>query len=456
MSRSMTSLRTTAMTCMVVLLTILPTATSRAADGDLLITNVTLIDGTGADPLPGASVLVRGERIALVSPGETPTPSGATVIDGDGKYLLPGLIDTHIHLRGGTVLGRSMNNRDAAIKALHTFLYSGVTTVMDHGNDPAFIFPIRADEQAGKIIGPRVLAVGWALHFPRNRGDNEGPAIIKSSDDIANKLDAAFAYEPDLIKLVIDPTGMMAENLIPVFPQLMTDVVHYANRKGFRVTAHIGGREEFQMVVDAGVNAFAHAPIRNVLDGAALNSVAARQMPISTTAVVFSNIARVADDISWFDTPLFRATFDEATMKFNTVEERERYRRSGMPDQFRPLIPNMLENLRKLHEAGAMLALGSDRTYGPMTLQELELYVAAGIPLLDIITIATRNAAVYIGKGDDLGTVTRGKLADLILLGKDPLDDVGNFASVDTVIKGGEIVDLTALDLPVNRPARAN
>ena len=127
-----------------------------------------------------------------------------------------------------------------------------------------------------------------------------------------------------------------------------------------------------------------------------------------------------------------------------------------MPEQFAKQIPNMLQNLRLLHESGAVLALGSDRTYGPMTLQELELYDQAGIPLLDIVTIATRNAAIYIGKGDDLGTVTRGKLADLILLRENPLEDVANFATVDTVIKNGKIVDLTALDLPVNQAARAN
>ncbi len=423
---------------------------SPVAADSLLIENVTLIDGTGAGPLPGASVLIENDRIALVSPGEISRPTDATVIDGEGKYLLPGLIDTHIHLAGGTILGRVMNNRDAAIKALHTFLYSGVTTVMDHGNDPDFIFPLRADEQAGRIISPRILGVGWALHFPRNRGSNEGPKIIGSSAEVAPKLDAALAYGPDLIKLVIDPDSLRSEALIPIFPQLLTEVMHYANQRGYGVTTHIHGREEFQTVIDAGTNNLAHAPLRNLLDEEALKSVTVRRVPISTTAVVFSNISRIADDASWFNTPLFKATLDDATFKFQTVDERERYRKSGMPEQFKPLIPNILENLRRLHEAGALLALGSDRTYGPMTLQELELYVAAGLPLLDIITIATRNAAIYIGKGDDLGTVTRGKLADLILLRENPLDDVANFATVETVIKGGQRIDLSALDLPVN------
>ncbi len=422
-----------------------------AAAASLVIENVTLIDGTGVGPLPGASVLIENDRIALVSSGKISKPAGATVIDGEGKYLLPGLIDTHIHLAGGTVLGRVMNDREAATKALHTYLYSGVTTVMDHGNNPDFIFPIRAEEQAGRIVSPRLFAVGWAVHFPRRRGGNDGPTVIGSSDEVASKLDAIFAYNPDLIKLVVDAEDMMSEEVIPVLPQLLTDVVHYANRRGYSVTAHIGGREEFQAVVDAGINNLAHSPIRNILDEDALKSVAVRRMPISTTAVVFSNIARIGDDVSWFNTPIFKATLDDATFENQTVNERKRYRSSGMSERFKPLIPNILENLRRLHEAGALLALGSDRTYGPMTLQELELYVAAGIPLLDCITIATRNAAIYIGKGDELGTVTRGKLADLILLRENPLERVENFASVDVVIKGGQVIDLDALDLPVNR-----
>lgn len=185
-----------------------------------------------------------------------------------------------------------------------------------------------------------------------------------------------------------------------------------------------------------------------------MKSVAARRVPISTTAVVFSNIARVADDTSWLDTPLFHATLDEKTLELQKVEERQRYRTSGMSERFKPLVDNMLWNLGALHEAGAILALGSDRTYGPMSLQEIELYAKAGIPLLDCITIATRNAALYLGREHDLGTIARGKLADLVLLDADPTANVANFATVNTVIKGGQIIDLKALDLPVNRKGR--
>lgn len=435
---------------------LLPPTVLFAAEETLLITDVTLIDGTGAGPLSGASVLVVGERIALVSPGKIRKPAGATVIDGKGQYLLPGLIDTHIHLRGGTVGGQVVNDRDLAIRTLHTYLYSGVTTVMDHGNNPDFIFPLRAGERAGRFQSPRIFAVGQPVYVPRLGSSKDGPAVIKSSDDVASKLDAMLAYKPDLIKLIIDARDPMSEQSNTGFPQLLTNVVHYANQQGFGVTAHIGGPEEFQQAVDAGVNGLAHAPINKVLGEAALNSVSVRRVSISTTATVFSNIARVADDISWFDTPLFKATLDDDTLEFQTVNERERYRSSGLSELFKPMIPHILENLRRLHEAGALLALGTDRTFGPMTHQELELYVEAGIPLLDCITIATRNAAIYIGKGDELGTVTRGKLADLILLRENPLEDVANFATVDTVIKGGKIVDLAALDLPVNHAPISN
>ncbi|MBM3513357.1 MAG: amidohydrolase family protein [Alphaproteobacteria bacterium] len=424
-----------------------------ALASDILITDVTLIDGTGAPPLAGASVLVSGERIALVSPSDIRKPRGAIVIKGKGKYLIPGLIDTHIHLRGGTERGKFINDRTLAIPALHTFLYSGVTTVNDLGNNPEFIFPIRDDERAARIVSPRIFAAGNAIGFPRRTAEGGGVQIT-GRNDVRGKIDAMLGYKADMIKIVYDGTDSLRGEMVDGFPGLVRDIVHHANDHGTMVTAHIGGREDFKLILDAGINTFAHAPIRDRLDEATLKSVAARRVPISTTAVVFSNIARVADDTSWLDTPLFHATLDEKTLELQKVEERQRYRTSGMSERFKPLVDNMLWNLGALHEAGAILALGSDRTYGPMSLQEIELYAKAGIPLLDCITIATRNAALYLGREHDLGTIARGKLADLVLLDADPTANVANFATVNTVIKGGQIIDLKALDLPVNRKGR--
>jgi imidazolonepropionase-like amidohydrolase len=426
-------------------------ATLPATADDILIENVTLIDGTGAQPLPGASVLVSGDRITLVSPSEIRKPSGAKVIDGKGKFLIPGLIDTHIHTRGGTERGKFINDRGLAIPSLHTYLYSGVTSVGDHGNNPEFIFSLRDDERSGKIMSPRIFAVGNAISFPRP-GAAEGAGVsIGSMNDVHTRIDAMLKYKPDLIKIVWDGNDSLRGDLIPQWPEIFREIVHYTNRHGVAVTTHIGSSEEFLQVLDGGTDDLAHAPIGDRLPPETIASAAARRVPISTTAVVFANIARIADDTAWLDTQLFKDTLDAATLDMQKGSERERYRTSGMSERFKPLIENIKWNMAELHKAGAILALGSDRAFGPMSLQELEIYADSGIPLLDILTIATKNAAIYFGKESELGTVSRGKLADLVLLKADPTKDVKAYAQVDTVIKGGKIVDFKALDLPVNK-----
>jgi imidazolonepropionase-like amidohydrolase len=108
--------------------------------------------------------------------------------------------------------------------------------------------------------------------------------------------------------------------------------------------------------------------------------------------------------------------------------------------------------MKRLNDVGKdIVAAGTDQTSGPALHRELELLVGAGISPADTIVIATRNAARALGKLDDLGTIETGKLADLVLLKADPTRDINNAKLVDTVIKNGQIVDRTKLDLPVNR-----
>ena len=130
----------------------------------LLIHDVTLIDGTGRPAVAGASVLVEGDRITRIARGRIEAPAGATRLDGRGKFLIPGLIDVHIHLDGAN------QTADVGIRALHGFLYSGFTTVYDAGNAPDFIFALRARERAGEIASPRILATGGVVTAPGGHG----------------------------------------------------------------------------------------------------------------------------------------------------------------------------------------------------------------------------------------------------------------------------------------------
>jgi imidazolonepropionase-like amidohydrolase len=108
------------------------------------------------------------------------------------------------------------------------------------------------------------------------------------------------------------------------------------------------------------------------------------------------------------------------------------------------------KNLKMIHDAGGIIALAADRSFGPTALTELQLVVDSGISPFEVIKIATLNAAIFLGKEDELGSIEPGKLADMVLLNADPTKDIGNVKKIAMVIKGGAIIDRTKLDLPIN------
>ncbi len=115
------------------------------------------------------------------------------------------------------------------------------------------------------------------------------------------------------------------------------------------------------------------------------------------------------------------------------------------------MTPVAQENLKKINAAGGVVALGTDQSLGPTVHRELELLVGGGIPTSEAIRIATLNAAIFLGKAREVGSVEEGKLADLVLLDANPLEDINNTKQINTVIKNGKIIDRGQLDLPVNR-----
>jgi len=423
----------------------------------LVIENVTLIDGTGTEPVPNTWVLVDGQRIVSVTSGPVSTPEGISRIDGSGKFLIPGLMDTHIHLAGGRQgmvtegQRRLTMDLDTGVETVHGYLYSGVTTLYDSGNYNKFIFKMRDDERSGKIVSPRIFTTGSVVSFPGGYASGEGSTTVGSWDEVA-KLDALLEMEPDMVKFVLDPQGAGTAQLRPTFsPDLLRRLIFYCQERGFRTTIHVASEEHALQAVDAGVNALAHVMIRGVVSDGFAELMASKKIPMSTTMTVFNNIARIATEPEIFDSRLFVATLEPSELERQKTVERQRYISSGMSGMFSLMMPYLKENIRKLHVAGAVLAAGTDRTFGPTLHQELETIVESGVSPSDAIRIATLNGATYLGKEDDLGSIISGKLADLVLLGADPTVDIRNAQAIEAVFKGGVQIDLGGLRLPVNR-----
>ena len=428
-----------------------------SAQAELLISNVTLIDGTGRPAISGASVLVENDRISRISREPLSAGNDVTLIDGTGKYLIPGLMDVHIHLRGGVEVtkdGLTTGSEDYAegIQALHGYLYSGVTSVYDAGNLPDYIFGLRAMERSGEIKAPRIYAAGGILTYPGSHGSGPGAYLVDAWPDAIPVIDAHIERRPDMVKMTLEERGWGARPMITLLPvDLMKELTEYYNDHGIRATVHVSSELRARQAIYAGVDALAHPVIQGPVSDQFVQLLAAKKIPVATTLTIGENYSRLAEHPEFLDQPLYRAVLDADEIEDLQTAGSAKWQKETWTWWMKLMTPVAQENIRKIHAAGGVFALGSDQSSGPAVHREMELLVDAGISPTDVIKIATLNAARYLGVADQLGSIEEGKIADLVLLNGNPLDDINAAKQIDSVIKAGEVVAREELELPVNR-----
>ena len=421
-----------------------------SGQASLLFENVTLIDGTGRPAVPNAWVLVEGERITRVALREIEAPRGSERIDGSGKFLIPGLMDMHIHLSGGR--GRGGPDEGAGTRALHGFLYSGFTSVFDAGNNPDYIFGLRTRERAGQMVAPRIFATGGVVTAPGGHGGGAGATLVDEWPGDMPLLDAHIEREPDLVKLTFDEHGWGTRPLIPLLdPGLMAEIGRYFNEHGIRTTVHISHEFRARQAIEAGINTLAHPIIQGPVSDGFVSLMAATKVPMVSTLTIGEGYSRLVEHPEFLDRPIYQAVYEPEVLEQLRTTVRDAYAARTWTTWMKVMTPVAQENLRLIVEAGGVIVLGSDQSTGPASHRELELMVEGGIPALEAIRIGTLNAAIFMGRERELGSIEEGKLADLVLLSADPLEDISHTQDIDLVIKGGKIVDRSALDLPVNR-----
>lgn len=421
-----------------------------SGQASLLFENVTLIDGTGRPAVPNAWVLVEGDRITRVAVREIEAPRDSRRIDGSGKFLIPGLMDMHIHLSGGR--GRGGPDEGAGIRALHGFLYSGFTSVFDAGNNPDYIFGLRTRERAGQMVAPRIFATGGVVTAPGGHGGGAGATLVDEWPGDMPLLDAHIEREPDLVKLTFDEHGWGTRPLIPLLdPGLMAEIGRYFNEHGIRTTVHISHEFRARQAIEAGINTLAHPIIQGPVSDGFVSLMAATKVPMVSTLTIGEGYSRLVEHPEFLDRPIYQAVYEPEVLEQLRTTVRDAYAARTWTTWMKVMTPVAQENLRLIVEAGGVIVLGSDQSTGPASHRELELMVEGGIPALEVIRIGTLNAAIFMGRERELGSIEEGKLADLVLLSADPLEDISHTQDIDLVIKGGKIVDRSALDLPVNR-----
>jgi imidazolonepropionase-like amidohydrolase len=435
----------------IALLAALATAVASAQNnGIIAIRGVTLIDGTGRAPVAGATVVIDGNRIKEAG-RNVDVPAGARTIDGSGKFLIPGLIDAHIHLRGGRGSSRSAADQQRdGVRALHSYLYAGVTTVFDAGNRPEYIMDLRAKERGGAIVSPRIFATGGTVASPNGHG---GPYNVEAWPGDRKLLDEHLATKPDLAKIGQDEHGWGTRPQINQLPDdLLEKIIRYYHSKGVRIIIHVSNEHNALEAIYAGADTLAHPIIQAPMSDQYVNMMRVKHVPTVSTLTIGENYSRLADRPEFLDQPLYRDTIEAEERQRLKTEESAVQKENRWAAWMKVMTPVAQDNMKRLHEVGKdIVAAGTDQSSGPALHRELELLVGGGISPADTIVIATRNAARALGQLDELGTIEAGKLADVVLLKADPTKDINNAKLVDTVIKNGAVIDRSKLDLPVNR-----
>jgi imidazolonepropionase-like amidohydrolase len=449
-----------------------------AAASDLVIRDARLIDGTGAEPRAGVSILVRGARVEEIG-ADVAVPAGAQVIDAEGGSVIPGLIDAHVHLfsvPGSSIRGENeAHKRTQRRRQLRAYVANGVTSVLDTGIGFEHLEEIRGWLAAGEP-GPRVFALGPPLSAPGGYADDR-PASYQFGFSVPDEAAAAQRIarlseaRTDGVKVKIEK----GFGSFPVWPTHEPGVRHAirdaAAAADLPVYIHAFSEDEQSIALDMSPHAFVHA---GFIEGAPSEEHVRRLADsgiwvISTLSILDS--ARVTVDPHPLDAPHVRLTVPEAQRATAADPSAQsefgwelarmswpgwipdgvlRFLLATFPSLSALSVDPSLAAVGRFHAAGVPIVMGSDsgnweiipyEFHGPTSVREVELLASAGLTPMEALEASTRVPAEMLGVADEIGTVEVGKRADLVILREDPLADLTALTRPRFVVRDGEARD---------------
>jgi len=424
------------------------TSLGRHPAGPVAIVNCTLFDANAGTLVPSATVVFQGEKIVAAGGPHTPVPAGAELIDGTGKTVLPGLWNCHMHM-------------DASYGP--RLLAEGVTTIRDPGNQPAYIAKLKAQHESGELAGPRVLIAGLI-----DGGGKYTAPIGTYATDAASASAQVRAWK-DL--------GAVQIKIYSSFdPALVPGVVAEAHSLGMRVSGHIPagmlaedavrqGFDEIQHVNFLFLNfmpdvvAQTQTPVRLTAPAERAGTLDLTSPPVRAFIALLKERGTVSDPtVAIFYDDAYHRNGDLESSGFGEVADwlPPQVRRGllsaalpippGKDAAFRASGDAYLKMVALLHENGIPIVAGTDDVLpGFDTIRELELYVKAGLSPAAALQAATIVPARVMKLDASLGSVEAGKIADLVIVDGNPLDDISQLRQVETTIKGGVLYDSRAL-----------
>ncbi|HWP41738.1 MAG TPA: amidohydrolase family protein [Blastocatellia bacterium] len=437
----------------VALLVLLHSLVPGQARGLTVIKGATLIDGTGRAPLKDAVIVINGSRFGSIGVRESiEIPKGARIIDANGKFVMPGLIDCHCHLE---MIGLGdlaelpprwetpEKQRQLALINAKLDLLSGVTTIRDLGST-RLAFKIRDEINAGKQFGPRIFTTGQQLVKKAPGAYMSGIFIeYDGPQDAREKVQQQVRAGADFIKI-----RLTRQRPLPSLEEVRA-IVEEADRLGRRVAVHtdVPDDEAVALAIEAGVDSIEHnAPLR-VKNEKLLFEMARRGISVMAGAGGFYVQRMGEQDLNSVLDSAPKALLPKEIIPMlhrvsdSLLEQTGDMKKGGWdPKQVQARFISETQRARK---AGVVLLFGTD--CGAELMVHGQQYKALygetqmGSSAMEAILMATRDAAKALGRGHELGTIEAGKLADLIILEADPLADLHNIRKIHAVMKEGKL-----------------
>lgn len=436
-------------------------ALAAPAESPLVLQHVNVIDATGSPVQTDMSVFIQGGRIVRIEKASRGRiPSGARVVDATGKFLIPGLWDMHVHVMFGDWIpgGKEVS--------LPLFVANGVTGIRDMGGDLDTLLQWRREISAGSLVGPRMVIAGPMLDGPKSRFPSS--LSITTPEEGRKAVDGLKAKGVDFIKV---QSFIQHDAYLAVAgecrKQKMTLAGHVPDAvratetvdAGQKSIEHLTGvfeacstREDEFLKGPKGPKRFldAHDPQRC----SALIAKFAQHHTWQVPTLVWERGQWLVDDIDYSHDPLLKYA-PQSWQKKSWPDFTKSILSELDTDEVsvrRRFVKKELEIMGAMHRAGVPILAGTDTAAAVAVLPgsslhtEMEYLVEAGLTPMEALQTATLNPAEFLGRQKEMGTVAKGKIADLVLLDANPLQDIRNTRRISAVILNGRLLDRAELD----------
>lgn len=428
----------------------------------LTIANVTVIDTTGGPPQLHRTVTVRNGRIDDIRDSTLPkSKQRGLEINGTGKFLIPGLWDMHVHMVFGDWFPRGKE------VTLPLFIANGITGVRDMGGELEVLQQWRKEISAGTLLGPRIVMSGPMLDGPQPRFPSS--IAIKTPEDGRRAVDDLKKQGADFIKL---------QSLIP--REAVFAIADEARKQGISFVGHVPDSVRASEASNAGQKSFEHligifegsSPLEDeFIKGAktedkflstydpkladALFALLAKNQTWQCPTLVWErggNLIDLSDFTHDSRAKYAPAYWKDVTWKRFTAEIKHDFNTTDLATR-RRFVDKELEVVKTMHRAGIPFLAGTDTPPGVYIFpgfslhEELQRFVAAGFTPLEALQTATLNPAKFLAMEDRLGAIEKGKLADMVLLDANPLDDIRNTQRIAGVVVNGRYLSRKDLDM---------